>query len=54
MNWDFVTDYQNQTPPWGPIGYITYKRSYARTTEEGTTEEWWQTIYRCLKSLIYD
>jgi len=54
INWDFVYDYENQIPPWGPLGYITYKRTYARMTETGVTEEWWQTIYRCLRSLVDD
>lgn len=54
MNWSFVDDYVDKTPPWGPIGYITYKRSYARRTESGNTEEWWQTIHRCIKSLVED
>lgn len=54
MNWDFVDRYRDETPPWGPIGYITYKRSYARRLDTGGTEEWWQTIHRCVKSLVED
>ena len=34
--------------PWGPIGYITYKRTYARPVEGGGTEEFPQTIDRVI------
>lgn len=40
--------------PWGPIGYITYKRTYARRLNENDpnseTEEFDQTINRVLKA----
>jgi hypothetical protein len=36
----------NKTP-WGPIGYFTFKRTYARKTESGT-EEFPETIKRIL------
>lgn len=35
----------NKTP-WGEIGYITYKRTYARPLKNGETEEFHQTIER--------
>lgn len=54
MNWSFVDKYKDLVPPWGPVGYIVYKRTYARLTPEAVTEEWWQTIYRCLRSLVDD
>lgn len=49
----FVAKYRNKVPPWGPIGYITFKRTYARRVE-GTnrTEEWFETVHRCVNSLI--
>jgi adenosylcobalamin-dependent ribonucleoside-triphosphate reductase len=31
--------------PWGPVGYVTYKRTYARTFGD-RTEEWPETIER--------
>ena len=37
----------NVTPtiiPWGPVGYVTYKRTYSRPTKNGKTEEWHETI----------
>lgn len=30
----FIDKYKDKQPCWGPIGYITYKRSYARTMVE--------------------
>ena len=41
-----------QQTPWGPIGYITFKRTYARKLDDnsGTTEEFKDTIERVLKA----
>jgi ribonucleoside-triphosphate reductase len=40
--------------PWGEIGYITYKRTYARrikeTVKDSPTEEFHDTVERCIKS----
>lgn len=38
--------------PWGELGYITYKRTYARKIHENSdkTEEYYQTIERCLEA----
>ena len=37
-------------PNWGfnGLGYIVYKRTYARVKEDGNTEEWNETIQRCI------
>ena len=50
----FISDYAEKMPPWGfnGLGYVTYKRTYARPIfEEGTdiierTEEWHETLQR--------
>lgn len=47
----FLNKYKTKTPPWGfnGLGYIVYKRTYARRVEdENRTEEWWETIARCI------
>ena len=38
--------------PWGELGYITYKRTYARKLKEGSdqTEEFEDTIARVVKA----
>lgn len=48
----FVEAYRDTPVPWGPVGYVTYKRTYARMMDEGITEEWWQTVQRCCNGLL--
>jgi ribonucleoside-triphosphate reductase (thioredoxin) len=43
----FVNKYKNKEVNWGPLGYITYKRTYSRDNEE-----WYQTIERCCQGLL--
>jgi ribonucleotide reductase alpha subunit len=47
---DFVNSYKNKQPNWGfnGLGYIVYKRTYARLKEDGATEEWHETVERCI------
>jgi hypothetical protein len=42
---------KKQTIPWGEVGYITYKRTYARPLKDGS-EEFEDTIERELKGII--
>ena len=53
----FITPYKEQEVPWGPVGYVTFKRTYARRLaefEEGAegTEEWWQTCRRVIEGMF--
>jgi ribonucleoside-triphosphate reductase len=47
----FLKQYKGRNPKWGfdGLGYIVYKRTYARTKNDGTTEEWWETVARCIR-----
>jgi ribonucleotide reductase alpha subunit len=47
---EFASSYANKTPNWGfnGLGYIVYKRTYARLKGDGTTEEWHETVQRCI------
>ena len=47
---NFLSQYKNKQPNWGfnGLGYIVYKRTYARVKEDGTTEEWNETVERCI------
>ena len=47
---EFLVNYKNKQPNWGfnGLGYIVYKRTYARLKEDGTTEEWYETVERCI------
>jgi ribonucleotide reductase alpha subunit len=47
---EFANKYSNKQPNWGfnGLGYIVYKRTYARLKDDGKTEEWHETIRRCV------
>lgn len=52
----FLATYQNTQPKWGPVGYVTYKRTYARPilNENGDvirTEEFWETLQRVVEGV---
>lgn len=46
---EFLAKYRGKQPEWGPIGYVTYKRTYARELPEGGMEEYWQTVKRVVE-----
>ncbi len=46
----FLEQYREKQPQWGPIGYFTFKRTYARPVEgENRTEEFWETARRVVE-----
>jgi ribonucleotide reductase alpha subunit len=48
---EFTNQYRDKQPNWGfnGLGYIVYKRTYSRVIpEENRTEEWHETIQRCI------
>ncbi len=46
----FIEQFKGKQPNWGPLGYITYKRTYARIIEkENRKEEFWETIQRVVE-----
>jgi ribonucleoside-triphosphate reductase len=50
LNEDFMNKFKRKQPDWGPLGYITYKRTYARIIEdEGRKEDFWETIRRVVE-----
>tara|TARA_Y100001963_G_scaffold153348_1_gene239951 strand:- start:1982 stop:3949 length:1968 start_codon:yes stop_codon:yes gene_type:complete len=53
----FIEQYRDKEVPWGPVGYVTYKRTYARRLSEfdsGATgsEEWHQTCRRVIEGMF--
>ena len=46
----FANGYKNKRPNWGfnGLGYIVYKRTYSRLKNNGDTEEWHETVQRCI------
>lgn len=49
---EFISKYKNKQPKWSVIGYITYKRTYARDLPNGKTEEYWQTVKRVVEGIF--
>lgn len=47
----FMARFEGLQPDWGPIGYFTFKRTYARPTLNGGTEEFWQTCKRVVEGV---
>jgi len=52
---EFVAQYKDKQPPWGPLGYFVYKRTYSRplfaNNPDGPTEEWYQTCQRVVEGV---
>jgi hypothetical protein len=49
----FVERVSRNPVPWGPLGYVTYKRTYSRLREDlGRTEEWGETVERCVNAVL--
>ena len=53
----FIEPYKDSKVPWGPLGYVTFKRTYARRLNEfdpeaSGTEEWWQTCRRVVEGMF--
>lgn len=53
----FIDQYKEREVPWGPLGYVTFKRTYARRLSEFTegatgTEEWYQTCRRVIEGMF--
>lgn len=47
---NFLDAFKDTQPEWGPLGYFTYNRSYARYLQkENRTEEFWETCRRVVE-----
>ena len=49
---DFVSQFKRRQPKWGPVGYVTYKRTYSRQSSNGKSEEYWQTVRRVVEGVF--
>lgn len=51
----FLEDYKGKQPQWGynGLGFVVYKRTYARTKDDGNLEEFWETCQRVVEG-TYD
>jgi hypothetical protein len=47
---EFLNKYKNKQPIWGynGLGYVVYKRTYSREKANGSSEEWLDTVSRCV------
>lgn len=47
---DFVNSYKAKTAPFGfnGLGFVVYKRTYSRLKDDGTNEDWYETVARCV------
>ena len=49
----FLDEFRDAQPKWGPLGYVTFKRTYARVVETvdsiDRTEEYWETVRRVVE-----
>jgi len=49
----FANSFKDRQVPWGPVGYVVYKRTYSRLREDlGRTEEWHETVERCVNGIL--
>lgn len=53
LNPQFVNRMRKLPVPWGPLGYVTYKRTYSRLREDlGRTEEWADSTERGINAIL--
>lgn len=49
----FIEPYKTRIVQWGPVGEVTFKRTYARRVpEENRTEHWWETCVRVIEGMF--
>jgi ribonucleoside-triphosphate reductase (thioredoxin) len=47
----FAAEWSTKRPDWGPIGEITYRRTYSRRKADGAYEEWHETVRRVVEGV---
>lgn len=46
---EFVESYSEKDVDWGPLGEVTYLRTYSRNKEDGSKEKWFETVERVVE-----
>lgn len=46
---DFIAKYENKSPDWGVVGWVTFSRTYARKLPNGDLETYQQTVRRVVE-----
>lgn len=49
LDTSFLNEYTNKQPKFNSLGYVTYKRTYARPLDNGKSEEWIDTVQRVVE-----
>ena len=51
LNKTFVNSYKTKKPPFGfnGLGEVVYRRTYSRLKEDGTNEDWYETVRRVVE-----
>jgi adenosylcobalamin-dependent ribonucleoside-triphosphate reductase len=51
LNKTFVNKYRTKKAPFGfnGLGEVVYRRTYSRLKEDGTNEDWWETVQRVVE-----
>lgn len=51
LSHEFLAPYKTKQPNWGygGLGFVVYKRTYSRLKADGTSEDWWETVQRCVE-----
>src|SRR3990167_7953805 len=49
---EFLVKYKGKEPNWGVLGKVTYLRTYSKLRDDGTKEEFWQTLDRVVTSVF--
>jgi len=49
----FIANYIDREPLWGPLGPITFYRTYSRQKPDGTQEAWWECCRRVVEGTFY-
>ena len=54
---NFIDQYRDKEVPWGPLGYVTFKRTYSRRLNEFEpdmegSEEWFHTCRRVIEGMF--
>lgn len=45
----FINKYKNKKPKMSDLGFIVYKRTYSRKKEDGSKEDFWETVKRVVE-----
>jgi ribonucleoside-triphosphate reductase (thioredoxin) len=53
LDTEFLSEFSDKEPPWGPLGAITYYRTYANTLPNGKLEKFYECAKRVVEGTFY-